>query len=262
MSENNLSFSTQSTEWFKKADYRKVTLERFDDAVVLYTAARYEFSFYTSGYVIEIGAKAKMAELVKTMLSDTTTPILWKLIEELINKNLLINKENPFPSPEPQTIYDFCKYLYKVAEDSTKKYKGKDPKAIHNVLKDSILYQALTEGRVYNTDPNNPDNFHAPALFLETVQQWADILGKGKYYDFKGIATDFRGLDWSTSLRYGESTSNLPQEQAKKALSIACRFIIGNLLSEDKEEQAKYLILYEHLNLKDSSDEEVKILNK
>jgi hypothetical protein len=266
MSNNNPSASTAQKdpkdpcnlpdeEWFKKADYRKVALERFDDAVALYHAERYEACFYMCGYVIEIGAKAKMAELAKTRFSDMTAPIVWRIIDELVYRNSSINIVS---NADPLTIYDFCNYLCKMGTTLNPK-TGKAPKALYNLLKEhSDHYEALTKGRVYHRD--GEEKFHAPPKFLRTVGKWAKILKKEEdyYSEFENIASEFEQLGWRTSLRYGESQSNNPGENAEKALSIAYRFLVKSLLSDENVERAKYVALGEHLNLTSSSSEEIE----
>jgi hypothetical protein len=52
------------------ASCQEVALERFRDAVALHNAERYLASFYLAGYVIEIGAKAKLFEISKKKFSE------------------------------------------------------------------------------------------------------------------------------------------------------------------------------------------------
>jgi hypothetical protein len=248
---SNINQNTQTNpsdkKWFEKADYRKVALTRFDDAVALYCAEQYEGSFYMSGYVIEIGAKAKMAELAKTRLSDMTAPIIWRLIDEWVYKKEVLHSK-------PLTMYEFGEYFYKLAMVLVEKVRGNAPPALHTLLKLSTHYQSLSEGRVYNAASGEP--FHAPAKFLKTIGEWAKLLEQPEdwYREFEDIANKFERLEWGTSLRYGESEMNNPDEVARQALSIAYRFLVTSLLSDDELERAKYLALGIRLNLTTASE--------
>jgi hypothetical protein len=208
-----------------------------------------------SGYVIEIGAKAKMAELAKTRLSDMTASMIWRVTDEWVYKNPLFNS---IPNPEPVTMYEFGKYFLGMLsvpknKDVYKDDKGKQLPELHNLLQRSTHYQSLSEGRVYDADNKEP--FHAPPLFLRTVGKWAKLLGNQEacYSEFEKIADEFEKLKWGTSLRYGELEMNNPNEKSLKALSIAYHFLKISLLSDDRSEQARYLALGESLNLTTAS---------
>lgn len=269
MSNTNQNTQTNSPdrEWFRQTDYRRVALTRFEDAVALYRARQYEGSFYMSGYVIEIGAKAKMAELAKTRLSDMTASMIWKVVDEWVYGDRQV------PNSEPLTMYEFGEYFYKLAKILVDKVRGNAPPALHTLLDGSTHYQSLSKGRVYVYDADNKERFHAPTKFLKIVGKWAKLLGNQEaclgewakllgnqeacYSEFEKIADEFEKLKWGTSLRYGELEMNNPNEKALKALSIAHRFLKISLLSNDEEEKTRYLDLGdlnlttagEHLNL-------------
>jgi HEPN domain-containing protein len=190
-------------------NYKKVALERFYDAVVLYRAGRYSASLYMSGYVIEIGIKYKLVELTKLPLNEVNH-------QSIV---YLLTKQPQEPLPK-----DFRGLLSLV---QTQKDIGKqshvkvvvDPRyPIHDNRK--FLEELLDWYRVLDhAEKETLEKFYNSPEFLELYPK------KSQNNDSSSTIKLTSITQWSTELRY-----EVPQEQHKedveKHLKLCADFLI------------------------------------
>ena len=122
-------------------DYKKVAVERFVDATVLYQNGRYAASLYLSGYVIEIGAKAefqRLGNIKLSQLAQQSGQIIENMFQRIYQRQSPDNERWIKGFHFPESLFDFINFADNLA--SLKETRNKE---LHNQVKESDSIMAI-----------------------------------------------------------------------------------------------------------------------
>jgi len=189
-------------------NYRKIALERFHDAIVLYAARRYSASLYMVGYVIEIGIKHKLVELTKLPLNKVNHQSIVYLLTQ--------QSQEPLPD-DFRGLLSLAQKLKDIGKNSHVKVVIDPRYPIHDNRK--FLEELLAWYRVLD---------HAEKETLEKFYnspEFSELYPKPEDNNSSSTINLTSIIQWSTKLRY-----EVPQEQhkedAEKHLKLCTIFLI------------------------------------
>ncbi len=173
-----------------------------------------------SGYVIEFGIKSEFHKLKNFQLSKINHKAN-DIVQDLFKDYFSENDELPdwmIDFTFPSTLFDFLNFISNIAGLANKSNK----KALKNYIKtQSKAFSVILSNRQLPSKDAG-STFHDISGFLSELNNWRERVDEPT---FSIEDYEIEKLGWGINLRYAGSVNTMNDEDAKKALLMAIKFL-------------------------------------